>query len=254
MCNNQRTKYKTLKGPKQYPQNNLTATHTTTKNLRWQMQLRQSLSGTRVVWEKTYFLLFFLSIRPVENYSPLCSFFYSLSCGCIFSICLRQCSRRECEDFIYMRGKEQLQYSSTILKHLCAFPLPQCWLAYYSRLSAPKYAWLNIREGEVHIWVRTKVWRVNVRNCRENKFKRNGFCSNDLWRALWLTRSAFHYAKIFEYFGREINGTLSISALKFSGQSGPPSEVVLFDLSVRSDLKLLFHLQKSRLQSHFAEM
>ena len=38
----------------------------------------------------------------------------------------------------------------------------------YSRLSAPKYTWLNIREGDGHFWVRTNVWRVNVRNLREN--------------------------------------------------------------------------------------
>ena len=25
----------------------------------------------------------------------------------------------------------------------CVFPLPQCWFGYYSRLSAPKYAWLK---------------------------------------------------------------------------------------------------------------
>ena len=33
-----------------------------------------------------------------------------------------------------------------------------------NHLSAPKYAWLNIGEGEGHIWMSTKVWRVNVRN------------------------------------------------------------------------------------------
>ena len=42
----------------------------------------------------------------------------------------------------------ELQYSSQILKHLCDFPLPQCWFGYYSRLTASKYAWLNIAEGE----------------------------------------------------------------------------------------------------------
>ena len=41
-----------------------------------------------------------------------------------------------------------LQYSSQILKHLRDFPLPQCWFGYYSRLTASKYAWLNIAEGE----------------------------------------------------------------------------------------------------------
>ena len=42
----------------------------------------------------------------------------------------------------------ELQYSSQILKHLCDFPHPQCWFGYYSRLTASKYAWLNIAEGE----------------------------------------------------------------------------------------------------------
>ena len=42
----------------------------------------------------------------------------------------------------------KLQYSSQILKHWCDFPLPQCWFGYYSRLTASKYAWLNIAEGE----------------------------------------------------------------------------------------------------------
>ena len=41
-----------------------------------------------------------------------------------------------------------LQYSWKILKHLCAFPLPWCWFGHYSHLSAPKYIWLNIEEGE----------------------------------------------------------------------------------------------------------
>ena len=41
-----------------------------------------------------------------------------------------------------------LQYSSKILKHLCLFPLPQCWFGYHSGLSASKHAWLNIGEGE----------------------------------------------------------------------------------------------------------
>ena len=58
----------------------------------------------------------------------------------------------------------ELQYSSQILKHLCDFPLLQCWFGYYSHLSAPTYARLNIGEGEGHIRVRTKVWRVNVQN------------------------------------------------------------------------------------------
>ena len=66
----------------------------------------------------------------------------------------------------------KLQYSSQILKHLCDFLLPQIWFGYYSRLSAPKYAWLNIWEGKEHIWVRIKVWRVNVRNLEKIQEKR----------------------------------------------------------------------------------
>ena len=43
------------------------------------------------------------------------------------------------------------------------FPSPTLiWV--FSHFSAPKYARLNIGEGERHIWVRTKVWSVNVRN------------------------------------------------------------------------------------------
>ena len=42
------------------------------------------------------------------------------------------------------------------------FPLVQFWFGYYSRLGAPKFGWLNIGEGEGPIWVRTKVWRVNM--------------------------------------------------------------------------------------------
>ena len=57
------------------------------------------------------------------------------------------------------------------------------------------------------------------------------------------TMGAFHYAKIPGNFGREINGTLR-SLWKFSGQSGPPQKVVLFDHWVRSDRKLAFHFQK----------
>ena len=45
----------------------------------------------------------------------------------------------------------ELQSSSQILKHLCDFPLPQCWFGYYSCLTGPKYAWLNIGEGEGQI-------------------------------------------------------------------------------------------------------
>ena len=50
---------------------------------------------------------------------------------------------------------------------VCVSP-SQCWFGYCSRLSASKYAWLNIREGEGHIWVRTKVWSVSVRNFGES--------------------------------------------------------------------------------------
>ena len=45
----------------------------------------------------------------------------------------------------------ELQYSSQILKHLCDFPSSPMLNGYYSRLSAPKYVWLNIGEGEGHI-------------------------------------------------------------------------------------------------------
>ena len=31
---------------------------------------------------------------------------------------------------------------------VCAFSLPQCWFGHYSGVSASKYAWLNIGEGE----------------------------------------------------------------------------------------------------------
>ena len=47
------------------------------------------------------------------------------------------------------------------------FPSPMLiWIS--SHFIAPKYARLNIGEGEGHIWVRAKVWRVNVRNIGEN--------------------------------------------------------------------------------------
>ena len=49
--------------------------------------------------------------------------------------------------------------------------------------------------------------------------------------------------KILENFGPNVNGT-GRTRWKFSGQGGPPPEVVLFDRSVRSDLKLPFHFQK----------
>ena len=70
----------------------------------------------------------------------------------------------------------ELQYSLQILKHLCDFPLPQCRFGYYSSLSAPKYVWLNIGEGEGHIRVRTKVRRVNVQNFPKNS-RKTGFVS-----------------------------------------------------------------------------
>ena len=43
------------------------------------------------------------------------------------------------------------------------FPSPMLiWVC--SHFNTPKYTRFNIGEGERHIWVRTKVWRVNVRN------------------------------------------------------------------------------------------
>ena len=56
-------------------------------------------------------------------------------------------------------------------------------------------------------------------------------------------KGAFHYAKITGNLGPNVNGTVR-SRWKFSGQSGPPPEVVLFDRFDRSDRKLPFHLQK----------
>ena len=55
-----------------------------------------------------------------------------------------------------------------ILKHSCAFRLPQCWFGYYSRHGGSKDASLNIEEGEGHIWLWIKVRRVNVRRFRGN--------------------------------------------------------------------------------------
>ena len=58
---------------------------------------------------------------------------------------------------------------SKVLKHLCAFPLPQCCFGYYSGLRASKCTWLNIGEGQGgHITVGTKVWGVNLKNFLEN--------------------------------------------------------------------------------------
>ena len=48
------------------------------------------------------------------------------------------------------------------------------------------------------------------------------------------TQGAFHYAKISGNFGPNVNGTVRLRR-KFSSQSGPPPEVVLFDRSVRTD-------------------
>ena len=63
--------------------------------------------------------------------------------------------------------------ATTLIKNLetlvCVSPSPL--IGYYNRLSAPKYAWLNIGEREGRIWVRTKLWRVNVRNFREIREK-----------------------------------------------------------------------------------
>ena len=65
-------------------------------------------------------------------------------------------------------------------------------------------------------------------------------------------KGAFHYAKISGNFGRNINGTLW-STWKFSEESGPPPEVVLFDRSVRSDRNLPFHFEKFSFPVPFTE-
>ena len=54
------------------------------------------------------------------------------------------------------------------------------------------------------------------------------------------TSGAFHCTKISGNFGPNINGTVR-PRWKFSGKSGPPPEVVLFDRSVQSDRKLPLH-------------
>ena len=54
------------------------------------------------------------------------------------------------------------------------------------------------------------------------------------------TSGAFHCTKISGNFGPNINGAVR-PRWKFSGKSGPPPEVVLFDRSVQSDRKLPFH-------------
>ena len=62
------------------------------------------------------------------------------------------------------QGKSQYYSTHHKSRNNCViFPSPMLiWVC--SHFSAPKYARLNIGEGEGHIWVRTKVWRVNVRN------------------------------------------------------------------------------------------
>ena len=50
------------------------------------------------------------------------------------------------------------------LETLVWFLPPQCWFGFAVISVLQKYARLNIGEGEWHIWVRTKVWRVNVKN------------------------------------------------------------------------------------------
>ena len=63
-----------------------------------------------------------------------------------------------------------------------------------------------------------------------------------------LKVGAFHYAKISGNFGPNVNGTVR-SRWKFSGQSGPPPEVVLFDRFDRLDRKLPFHFRNFCFQS-----
>ena len=58
--------------------------------------------------------------------------------------------------------------------------LPQFWFGYYSRLSATKYAWLNIAEGEWHIGLRTMVRRVNVGNGSGSFKMKRGCCDLNL--------------------------------------------------------------------------
>ena len=64
-------------------------------------------------------------------------------------------------------NQSYLMYTTILVRNLetlVRFFPPQCWFGICSHLSAPKYAWLNIGEGEGCIWLRTKVWRVNVWN------------------------------------------------------------------------------------------
>ena len=48
------------------------------------------------------------------------------------------------------------------------FPFPNVNLGITVVSVLQKYAWLNVGEGDGHLWVRTNVWRVNVRNLWEN--------------------------------------------------------------------------------------
>ena len=62
-----------------------------------------------------------------------------------------------------------------------------------------------------------------------------------VFQASGIIWGAFHYDKIFGNFGREINGTLQ-SAYKFSGQNGPPPEVVLLDGSISQNFRFQSYL------------
>ena len=85
-----------------------------------------------------------------------------------------------------------------------------------------------------HPYITTRVYRylLTFLNCYCVRI----FISHEM-------RGAFHYAKISGNFGPNVNGTVP-PRWKFSGQSGLPPEVVLFDRSVQSDRKLPFHFQK----------
>ena len=58
-----------------------------------------------------------------------------------------------------------------------------------------------------------------------------------------ITRVDFHYTKISGNFCPNVDGTVW-TRWKFSGQSRPPPEVILFDRSVGSHRILSFHFQK----------
>ena len=62
------------------------------------------------------------------------------------------------------------------------------------------------------------------------------------------TQGAFHYAKISGNFSLNINGTLR-SRWKFSGKSGPPPELVLFDRLPTETCRSIF--KNSPFQSDF---